>query len=332
MAKTIVSGIKPTGQIHIGNYAGMLKPALDLAKYSQNHTYYFIADYHALNSIKDPQELAQLIYEVVASYLALGLDPEKTVFYKQSDIPEIFEISHALSCVCPKGFMNRAHAYKSIVAERLEKGSKDPDAGINMGLFNYPILMAADILTFDADMVPVGKDQKQHIEYTKDLAIKFNNSHGDVFTVPEISIRDDVPILPGVDGQKMSKSYNNTIPIFDDPDSLRRAILRIKTDSKEPGEPKSPQESMVFAYYKEFASAEEVVKFEQLFADGISHGDAKEMLFEKMDHHLREPRRIFDELMKDKQHMKNVLNEGALKARETASVVLRRMRQAVGIF
>jgi tryptophanyl-tRNA synthetase len=228
--------------------------------------------------------------------------------------------------------MNRAHAYKSIVAERLEKGSKDPDAGINMGLFNYPILMAADILTFDADMVPVGKDQKQHIEYTKDLAIKFNNSHGDVFTVPEISIRDDVPILPGVDGQKMSKSYNNTIPIFDDPDSLRRAILRIKTDSKEPGEPKSPQESMVFAYYKEFASAEEVVKFEQLFADGISHGDAKEMLFEKMDHHLREPRRIFDELMKDKQHMKNVLNEGALKARETASVVLRRMRQAVGIF
>jgi tryptophanyl-tRNA synthetase len=332
VSKIILSGIKPTGKPHLGNYVGMLKPALQMAEEDGNESYYFIPDYHALNSVQNRETLETMVYEVAASYLALGLNPDRTILYKQSDIPEIFEVNCALSCVCPKGFMNRAHAYKAAITERTEAGSKDPDTAINMGLFNYPILMAADILTFDADIVPVGKDQQQHVEYARDLALKFNHVFGEVFTVPIIYIREDIPILPGLDGRKMSKSYRNTLPLFSSPDELRKAIFRIKTDSKAPGDPKELQGNLIYTYYKEIGSPDEMQAFAELLQTGLSYADAKQMLFERMDQFLAEPRQKFFEFIANRTEVKKILKDGAVRARERASVVLERVKKATGMF
>jgi tryptophanyl-tRNA synthetase len=331
MKKILVSGIKPTGKPHLGNYAGMLKPALDLSKEKANACYYFIPDVHALNSIQNPKVLKELVYEVAATYLALGLNPAHTFFYKQSDIPEIFQLSQILSCVCPKGFMNRAHAYKAAIDENIKSGEKDQDAGINMGLYTYPILMAADILAFDADIVPVGQDQKQHVEYARDIAIKFNNVFGKVFSVPDIKIRPDVPILPGVDGRKMSKSYNNTVPLFAEPSQIKKIIFKIKTDSKKPGEPKDYSESLIFSYYTELSTDQEIETFRKAFEEGISYADAKTILFEKMEKHFYESKLKFDEFMNNTDVLDSILCEGANKARQRAKAVIDKVRDAAGL-
>ncbi len=329
--KIVLSGIKPSGSPHLGNYAGMLQPALALARRTDCQAYYFIADYHALNSVQDPARLKRLLHEVAATYLALGLDPARAVFYRQSAVPEIFEISQALACVCPKGFMNRAHAYKAAVAQNLEKGLRDPDAGVNMGLFNYPLLMAADILAFDTDLVPVGRDQKQHVEYARDLAIRFNKTFGDTFRVPEISLRADLPALPGTDGRKMSKSYDNTIALFDPPQVLKHRIMKLKTDSKGEGAAKDPSDSLLVTYFQQVASPSESKIFIEDFIAGMGYGTAKHRLFEKMEALLSEPRRIYTDLMADPSTIDRTLAEGATKARQKAGQVRDRMRRSVGI-
>ncbi|MEJ2658105.1 MAG: tryptophan--tRNA ligase [Desulfobacterales bacterium] len=255
MTKIALTGIKPTGTPHIGNYLGMIKPALELVQRYQ--TLYFIADYHALTTERDPEKLKRQTYEAAAVWLALGLDPEKVVFFRQSDIPEVFELTWILACLTPKGLLNRAHAYKSTVEENIRQG-KNTDDNINAGLFSYPVLMAADILLFGTHVVPVGQDQKQHVEIARDIAFGFNSHYGKVFTMPEVMTRRDVMSVPGVDGRKMSKAYRNTIPIFANDEVIRRQVMAIVTDSKPPEAPKDPETSNLFVLYRYFAPPEAV--------------------------------------------------------------------------
>lgn len=330
MAKqTILTGIKPTGTPHIGNYIGAIKPALSLLT-EQNRCLYFIADYHALTIIRDPKLLQQLCYEVAATWLALGLDPSKVIFYRQSDIPEVFELSWILSCLTPKGLMNRAHAYKAIVAENQKSGIKDLDKGVNMGLFTYPILMAADILVFNTDLVPVGKDQVQHVEIARDIAIRFNHRYGDTFRIPEYLVGEETAVIPGLDGRKMSKSYGNTIPLFIEPDKLRKLVFRIKTDSSRPDEPKDPSRSIIFKIYKEFATREQVDYLRKRYLEGISWGEAKQELFDVMNAYLEKPREIYKELMEDKKKIDRILKDGAERAREIAIPLIKKIRKGIG--
>lgn len=296
MAKTILTGIKPTGQIHLGNYIGAIKPALELADSGEYRAAYFVADYHGLTKIHDGAEFNQLSYGIAATWLALGLNPDKVIFHRQSDIPEIFELNWILSCFASKGLMNRAHAYKAAV-EANKIAGKDADFGVNMGLFNYPVLMAADILMFKTEVVPVGKDQIQHIEIARDIAESFNHHYGETFLLPEYRIQEDTAVLPGLDGRKMSKSYKNTIPLFEEPGKLQKLINKIKTDSLPPEAPKDPQSSVLFMLYKEFASAFEVEKMRAEFQKGIGWGEVKKELFLAMNRFMEEPREKYKELM-----------------------------------
>ncbi len=325
-----LTGIKPTGTPHIGNYLGAIKPALELAK--QYDARYFIADYHALNSIRDPQELKNNVYEVAATWLACGLDTDKAIIYRQSSVPETFELSTILMAFTAKGLMNRAHSYKANVAENEKKG-KDPDFALNMGLYTYPVLMAADILLFDTDFVPVGKDQKQHIEMAVDIAQVFNHNYkGDYIKIPEPSIGEDVQTIIGMDGRKMSKSYNNTIPMFLNSKKLRKTIMKIKTNSQAIEEPKDPETCTVFSLYKLFASDEKQEKLKKRYVSGgMGWGDAKQELYEVMEEIIAPKRDIYDELMENKTKIDIILAKGAEKARDIASKKIKELRKVIGI-
>jgi tryptophanyl-tRNA synthetase len=324
-----LTGIKPTGKPHIGNYLGMYRPALDLMKTYQG--IYFVADYHALTIMHDPEALRELVYEVAAGWLALGLDPDEAIFFRQSDVPEIPELTWVLSCFTSKGLLNRAHAYKAAVDENLSLG-RDPDEGVNAGLFNYPVLMAADILLYGSDVVPVGLDQKQHIEITRDIAEAFNRTYGPVLKVPEGIIQENVMKVPGIDGQKMSKSYNNTIPIFAPEKEVRKQVMRIVTDSKRPEDPKDPHDSTLFTLLSFFASRERLEEIRQLYVHGgAAYGDLKKELANLILAHFADARQNFADLMNNRGYIDDVLAQGAQKARRMGQPYLAAVRKATGI-
>lgn len=324
-----LTGIKPTGNPHIGNYFGMYKPAIALTE--KYLGLYFVADLHALTTTPERKELQQMIYEVAAGWLALGLDPENSVFFRQSDIPEIPECAWMLSCLTSKGLMNRAHAYKASVDKNLE-AERDPDDGINMGLYNYPVLMAADILLYGSDVVPVGLDQKQHIEIARDIAENFNRVYGKTLKLPEGLYTKDLQDVPGIDGRKMSKSYGNTIPIFADEKSLRKQVMRIVTDSRTPEEPKNPVGDNLFQIFRLFASPERTEEVRQHYlAGGLGYGTLKQELAETILAYFGSARQKFNDYMQDTAALDAILARGAIKARDIAVPVLKQMRKAVGI-
>jgi tryptophanyl-tRNA synthetase len=330
MKEVSLTGIKPTGDLHIGNYFGALKPALELAK-----TYdarYFIADYHALNTMKDPKELNSTIRQVAAGWLASGLDPEKVIFYRQSSIPEVFELATMLAAFTSKGLMNRAHAYKAAVQDNNERGD-DPDAGVNMGLFTYPILMAADIIIFDSDIVPVGEDQVQHIEMARDMVQAINANYGKpVLKTPRAGVQENVAVVPGLDGRKMSKSYGNTIPMFAPEKTLHKIIMRVVTNSQSVEEPKDPDSSQIYLLYKLFATAEEQTALAARYrSGGMGWGEAKEELFRVANRELAPMRQRYDAIMADIPALDRILEQGAEKARPIAAATIKRFRKAAGI-
>ena len=324
-----LTGIKPTGNPHIGNYFGMYKPAIALTE--KYLGLYFVADLHALTTTPNPKDLQQLIHEVAAGWLALGLDPDNSVFFRQSAIPEIPECAWILACLTSKGLMNRAHAYKAAVDKNLE-AEHDPDDGINMGLFNYPVLMAADILLYGSDVVPVGLDQKQHIEITRDIAENFNRTYGKTLKLPEGLFTENLQDVPGIDGRKMSKSYGNTIPIFADEKTMRKQVMRIVTDSRAPEEPKNPDGDNLFQIFKLFAAPERVEEVRQQYlAGGLGYGTLKQELSETILVYFGDARQKFDNYMQDTAALDAVLARGAEKARDIAIPVLKRLRKAIGI-
>ena len=327
--KIALTGIKPSGSPHVGNFLGMIQPALRLAQEYQ--ALYFIADYHALTTVKDGSTLKHLTYEVAATWLALGLDPDEVIFYRQSDIPEVMELTWILSCFTAKGLLNRAHAYKSAVDENIEAGNS-PDEGINAGLYNYPVLMAADILLFKTNYVPVGLDQKQHIEIARDIAQAFNSNYGkDVLVLPEAVIQEEVMTIPGIDGQKMSKSYDNVIPIFAPAKQMRKRVMRIVTDSRRPEEPKNPEEDNIFAIYRYFAPEEDVERVRKRYLQGgLAYSEIKQELFERLEDRFGPARERYDALMQDWDYLEKVLVHGAEKARKIARPVLEKVRKTVG--
>ena len=347
--RRILTGITTSGIPHLGNYVGAIRPAIPSAiqgaSTGESDAYFFLADLHALIKCHDPEAIHASTKAIAATWLACGLDPERVVFYRQSDIIEIPELTWVLNCNCAKGLMNRAHAYKAAVDANRETPDTDPDYGISMGLFSYPVLMAADILMFNATHVPVGKDQIQHIEMARDIAGTFNFRYCDedkpIFVLPEAMVDDDTPLLTGLDGRKMSKSYGNTIPLFGDPSSnqsqvdgekaLRKAIMRIVTNSQLPEEPKNPDESTIFEIYRAFASAEEQQVLRQRFEQGIGWGDAKEVLFEKINSEIAPFRARYNELMANPKELEEILQMGAEKARRDARKRLEKVRKAIGI-
>ncbi|GAA0832401.1 MAG: tryptophan--tRNA ligase [Marinomonas sp.] len=331
MAKEIVlTGITTSGTPHLGNYVGAIRPAIEASRQDNTDAYFFMADYHALIKCQDPARVQQSRQEIAATWLACGLDTDKATFYRQSDIPEIAELNWLLTCVTSKGLMNRAHAYKGAVDANLAD-SQDPDFGITMGLFCYPVLMAADILAFNANKVPVGRDQIQHIEMARDIAGRFNHLFGQHFTLPEAVVGEEGSILKGLDGRKMSKSYNNTIPLFDTEKKLQKGINKIKTNLLEPGEAKDPNDSTVFDIYKAFATPEQTAEMRQKFADGIAWGQAKKELFELINGQLAEPREKYLELMANPAQVEEILQAGAEKARARVRGFISDLRNAVGL-
>lgn len=328
--KIILTGVKPTGQPHIGNYLGAIRPAIRLSKQQGVKTFLFIADYHSLTTVHDPQELRDMIYEVAATWLACGLDPRTTSFYRQSAIPEIFEMAWILSCFTPKGLMNRAHAYKAKVQENQEHGKEDLDFGVNMGLYNYPILMAADILMFNANEVPVGEDQVQHLEIARDIAQKFNREYGDILHLPKFVVQN-MKLVPGLDGRKMSKSYDNHIPLFLESPKMRKLIMKIKTDSLPPEAPKDPSTSIIFDIFKEFASESEVADLKARYEKGIGWGEAKEALFNVVDREVQGARSEYQRWMNNRDEIDRMLEDGARDARVHAQQLLRKIRVVTGI-
>ncbi|MDP8221221.1 MAG: tryptophan--tRNA ligase [Candidatus Stygibacter frigidus] len=328
--KIALTGIKPTGNPHIGNYFGAIKPALQLS--AQYETRYFIADYHALNQTKDPAVLREQIYEIAAAWLACGLDPEHNLIYKQSAVPQTFELNTILLAFTPKGLMNRAHAYKAMVQSNNEL-NRDPDDGVNMGLFTYPVLMSADILLFDADVVPVGSDQQQHLEMATDIAEVINRNYNkEVLKVPQALIHKDTGIIVGLDGRKMSKSYNNTIPMFLPEKKLRKLIMKIVTNSQTIEEPKDPDSCNVFALYKLFADQQQQEDMKKRYhAGGLGWGHAKQALFEIINETVKPFREEYNRLMADKGHIDDILEKGSAQARDLAEQKLIFLRKEVGV-
>ena len=332
MTKEIVlTGITTTGTPHLGNYVGAILPAVRASQREDVKSFYFLADYHAIIKCQDPERIRRSTFEVAATWLAAGLDTDKVVFYRQTDIPEITELTWILTCMTAKGLMNRAHAYKAAVAENEEAKEADPDKGITMGLFSYPILMAADILMFKANKVPVGKDQIQHLEMTRDVAARFNHHYGEIFVLPEAVVDENTAVLSGLDGRKMSKSYNNTIPLFLPEKQLRKLIMKIKTNSQLPEEPKDPDDSTLFEIYRAFATPAETAAMRGRYARGIGWGAMKQTLFEYLNAHLAGPRQRYETLMRSPDYIEQVLKEGAAKAREYSIPLLRDIRRAIGI-
>lgn len=329
--KRVLTGITTSGIPHLGNLAGAILPAIKASEDTSVSSFLFLADYHSLIKNLDPELTHSSSLEIAACWLACGLDPEKVTFYRQSDISHILELTWILSCLTAKGLMNRAHAYKNAISKNKKSKLVDADKGVSMGLYNYPILMAADILMFNADIVPVGQDQKQHLEMTRDIASKFNNHYGQIFTVPDISTAENAGLLPGTDGRKMSKSYKNVIPIFLEKNELRKKIMKIKTDSKEPGEPKEPKNSSIFSIYRAFASADETEKFRDNYHEGIGWGAAKELLFELLEDQIQPLRKNYNEIVQDKENLEKILLLGSEKALEISTPVIKQVRKAVGI-
>jgi tryptophanyl-tRNA synthetase len=328
--RTVLTGITTTGTPHLGNYVGAIKPCIEASHDEDVQSYYFLADYHALVKNQDPARMQRSTLEIAATWLALGLDTERAVFYRQSDIPEISELTWILTCSTAKGLMNRAHAYKAAVQENVDTG-EDPDFAITMGLFSYPVLMAADILLFNSTHVPVGKDQVQHLEMARDIAQRFNHHYGELFALPEAVVDEHVAVLPGKDGRKMSKSYDNTIPLWLPEKQLRKAVMRIVTNSLEPGEPKDPDNSALYTMYAAFATPEQRAEMRQAYLDGIAWGEAKQRTFELINRELEPSRSRYEALMAEPARIEDVLRDGAQKARGWATPFLARIREAVGI-
>lgn len=330
MATRVLTGITTTGTPHLGNYVGAIRPAIAASVKPDVDAYLFLADYHALIKSQDPDRIAQSSREIAATWLALGLDPSRAHFYRQSDIPEVTELTWVLCCSAAKGLMNRAHAYKAAVAAN-EEGGADPDFGITMGLFSYPVLMAADILIFNAHQVPVGRDQIQHVEMARDIAQRFNHHYDTIFTLPEAVVDEHVAVLQGLDGRKMSKSYNNTIPLFGTEKQLQKSINKIKTNLLEPGEPKDPDDAIVFQLWCAFADEAERERMRAAFADGIGWGEAKKQLFERVNDELAPARERYEALMADLGQVEETLQAGAARVRPQAQALLARVREAVGL-
>lgn len=329
----VLTGITTTGTPHLGNYVGAIRPAISASRDQATESFYFLADYHALIKCQDPAAVKQSTLEIAATWLALGLDTDSAYFYRQSDIPQIPELTWMLSCVCAKGLMNRAHAYKAAVDANLEEG-EDADKAITMGLFGYPVLMAADILMFGAHKVPVGKDQIQHVEMARDMAQRFNHIYckkEPILTLPDYQVDDKVAVLQGLDGRKMSKSYGNTIPLFLAEKQLKKHINKIKTNLLEPGDPKDPDSSTVFQIWEAFASEQQSADMRQAFADGIAWGEAKKQLFELINAEVAEARERYNDLLSRPQEVEAQLQAGAEKARAISAPVMERIREAVGI-
>ncbi len=325
-----LTGITPSGTPHLGNYVGSIRPSVQASRRNDVQSFYFLADYHALIKTDEPARIQRSTLEIAASWLAAGLDPQRVVFYRQSDIPEIPELTWLLTCVTGKGLLNRAHAYKAAVDKNTSAGV-DPDADVNAGLFMYPVLMAADILLFNAHQVPVGRDQVQHIEMARDIGQRFNHLYGEHFTLPQAAIEESVATLPGLDGRKMSKSYDNHIPLFAPRGQLKKLIAAIVTDSREPGEPKQTEGSALFQIYQAFATPGETATLRQAYAQGISWADAKQILFERIDREIAPMRDTYQALIDDPAKIENILLAGAAKARQLATPLLAGLRQAVGL-
>ena len=325
-----LTGITPSGTPHLGNYAGSIRPSVRASRTAGVESFYFLADYHALIKTEDPARIQRSTLEIAASWLAAGLDPEHVTFYRQSDVPEIPELCWFLTCVTGKGVLNRAHAYKAAV-DKNTAANIDPDADVSAGLFMYPVLMGADILMFNAHYVPVGRDQVQHIEMARDMAASFNHRYGEHFVPPQAQIEESVATLPGLDGRKMSKSYNNTIPLFSSRDELKKLIAGIKTDSRAPGEPKETEGSALFELYQAFASAEETEALRHSYAQGIAWGDAKTILFERIDQEIAPMRAAYDDYLAHPEKVEALLLKGAQKARAIATPFMAQLRSAVGL-
>ena len=328
----ILTGITASGTPHLGNYVGAIKPAIEMSQTPDADCHYFVADYHSLVKLWDPALREQYIYEIAATWLALGLDIHKTTFYRQSDVPETFELYWIITSLSAKGLLNRSHAYKALVAENDSAGKKDPDFGITMGLFCYPILMAADILMPNASQIPVGKDQIQHVEIARDIAGRFNHVYGDTFTLPEAVVDEHVPVIPGLDGRKMSKSYGNTIPLFCEPKKLKKLINKIKTNSQLPEEPKNPEDCHVFQLYRCFASESDIASLAEKYrAGGMGWGEAKSILFDCINSHLSPARERYTDLIHNRSEIDKALQIGAEKARALASASLAEIKRKIGI-
>ena len=326
-----LTGITTTGMPHLGNYVGSVRPAVQASLRSDVRSYYFLADYHALIKCGEPARIQRSTLEIAATWLAAGLNPERVTFYRQSDIPEITELCWLLTCVCGKGLLNRAHAYKAAVDKNTE-AAQEADDGVTAGLFMYPVLMAADILMFKSQKVPVGRDQIQHLEMARDMAASFNHLYGsDLLVLPEAQVDENVALLPGLDGRKMSKSYDNTIPLFVPREELRKKIASIVTDSRAPGEPKDTEGSALFQIYRAFASTEETAAFAQAFAQGIAWGEAKQALFERIEQEIAPMRAHYAELIANPAQVERILLQGAEKARAEATPYMRQLRSAVGL-
>lgn len=328
--KRVLTGITTSGTPHLGNYVGAIRPTVRASRLANVDSFYFLADYHALIKVGDPLRVQRSTQEIAATWIACGLDPAKVTFYRQSDIPEIPELTWFLTCVTGKGLLNRAHAYKAAVDKNTAAG-EETDNGVTAGLFMYPVLMAADILMFNAHEVPVGRDQVQHIEMARDMASSFNHLYGEHFTLPEAAIEAHVATLPGLDGRKMSKSYDNTIPLFVPRDQLRKLIMGIVTDSRAPGEPKETEGSALFQLYQAFASADETAELAKAYAEGISWGDVKEKLYQRLDVEISPMRERYDDLMRRPADIEEILQAGAQKARSVATPFTQRLRRAVGL-
>ncbi|GAB3001350.1 tryptophan--tRNA ligase [Arenimonas maotaiensis] len=327
----VLTGITTSGTPHLGNYAGAIRPAIAASRQPGVESFYFLADYHALIKVQDPARVQRSTLEIAAAWLACGLDPDTVWFYRQSDVPEIPELTWLLTCVAGKGILNRAHAYKAAVDKNAAEGN-DADAGVSAGLFMYPVLMAADILLFGAHTVPVGRDQVQHIEMARDFGARFNHIYGgEYFTLPEAAVEESVATLPGLDGRKMSKSYDNTIALFADAATLKKQIMGLVTDSRAPGEPKDTEGSALFQLYQAFASPAQTDALRADFAAGIAWGEAKQRLFEVIDAEIAPMRERYNALMADPARIEAVLQAGAVKARAIATPLLRQLRHAVGL-
>jgi tryptophanyl-tRNA synthetase len=325
-----LTGITTSGTPHLGNYVGSIRPSVRASLTADVESYYFLADYHALIKVDEPARIQRSTLEIAASWLAAGLDPERVTFYRQSDVPEIPELTWLLTCVTGKGVLNRAHAYKASVDKNTASG-QDPDMDVTAGLFMYPVLMGADILMFNAHKVPVGRDQIQHIEMARDMANSFNHRYGDHFVPPQAVIEESVATLPGLDGRKMSKSYDNTIPLFAPREQLKKLIAGIVTDSRLPGEAKDTEGSALFQIYQAFASDEETSALRKAYADGIAWGDAKQVLFERIDREIAPMREAYFGLINNPAKIEAILMAGAAKARGRATPFMAELRHAVGL-
>ncbi|MGB4883298.1 MAG: tryptophan--tRNA ligase [Neisseria sp.] len=328
--KRVLTGVTTTGIPHLGNYVGAIRPAIRASEDENAESFLFLADYHGLIKCRDPQVIHESTQAVAATWLACGLNPERTIFYRQSDVPEIMELNWILTCIAAKGLMNRAHAYKAAVQANEAEGN-DPDQAVDLGLFCYPVLMSADILIFGANDVPVGRDQIQHVEMARDIAGRFNHVYRNLFTLPEAKIDEQVETLVGLDGRKMSKSYGNTIPLFDNEKKLQKAVNKIVTNLKEPGEPKNTDESPLFDIYQAFASEQETAAFAQALNDGLAWGEGKKVLGAKLNAELAEKRDLYYELIANPAQIEEILQAGAQKARVEARLMLDQVRDAIGI-